>query len=164
MDRKFNKQKKHRKRDHRMVTNNSSVGSTVEPVQPTVATAVQDSSNISVGYKLSNNNNINTTTNDNTIGNTKKRETAWKQSSEELLSKQEDILLFPPTKIDTYLQRSNQSLLIRRILKCKSILAITLPSDNNEDQQTSNVARTSMNSVIILDHTNMYCMNAPPEK
>ena len=155
MDRKFNKQKKHRKRDHRMVTNNSSVGSTVEPVQPTVAT-VQDS--------LSNNNNINTTTNDNTIGDTKKRETAWKQSSEELLSKQEDILLFPPTKIDTYLQRSNQSLLIRRILKCKSILAITLPSDNNEDQRTSNVARTSMNSVIILDHTNIYCMNAPPEK
>ena len=155
MDRKFNKQKKHRKRDHRMVTNNSSVGSTVEPVQPTVAT-VQDS--------LSNNNNINTTTNDNTIGDTKKRETAWKQSSEELLSKQEDVSLFPPTKIDAYLQRSNQSLLIRRILKCKSILAITLPSDNNEDQQTSNVARTSMNSVIILDHTNMYCMNAPPEK
>ena len=155
MDRKFNKQKKHRKRDHRMVTNNSSVGSTVEPVQPTVAT-VQDS--------LSNNNNINTTTNDNTIGDTKKRETAWKQSSEELLSKQEDVSLFPPTKIDAYLQRSNQSLLIRRILKCKSILAITLPSDNNEDQRTSNVARTSMNSVIILDHTNIYCMNAPPEK
>jgi len=63
---------------------------------------------------------------------------------------------------------NRQPLLIRRIIKSQSILAIALPLDNSDNYEDSvahaHVALEQMKSILILDNTNRYCTNANLEK